>query len=116
MDGKTNDLVAPTAASIVNSITPEVSASEETINIAESASVENTTIPDMIASKKLETTPFRATDGVICVPVTATGDLSSKPNEDRDLHLSGESFNKGSSLFVFEFAIENITAIVSWYD
>ncbi|XP_038882131.1 uncharacterized protein LOC120073379 [Benincasa hispida] len=89
LDGKTNDLVVPTAASIVDSITPELSASEETISIAESASVENTATPDMIVSKKLETTPFSTTDGVTYVLVTAPRDLSSKPNEDRNLHLSG---------------------------
>lgn len=81
----------PTAASILNSITPELSASEETISIAESASVENTAIPDMIVSKKLETTPFHSADGVTNVPVEAPRDPSSKPNEDRNLHISGES-------------------------
>ncbi|XP_022978757.1 uncharacterized protein LOC111478620 isoform X2 [Cucurbita maxima] len=66
--------IAPTAASIVNSVTPEVSASEETIGVVESASVENTAIPDMITSEKLS--------------LTAPRDLSSKPNEDTNLHLS----------------------------
>ncbi|XP_022925783.1 uncharacterized protein LOC111433088 isoform X2 [Cucurbita moschata] len=72
--------IAPTAASIVNSVTPEVSASEETIGVVESASVENTAIPDMITSEKLS--------------LTAPRDPSSKPNEDRNLHLSAHS--KGS--------------------
>ena len=79
------------AASIVNSVTPEVSASEETIGVVESASVENTAIPDMITSEKLS--------------LTAPRDLSSKPNEDTNLHLSGECVHKGSSSSdAFEFA------------
>ncbi|XP_023543820.1 uncharacterized protein LOC111803573 [Cucurbita pepo subsp. pepo] len=69
-----DEKIAPMAASIVNSVTPEVSASEETIGVVESASVENTAIPDMITSEKLS--------------LTAPRDLSSKPNEDTNLHLS----------------------------
>ncbi|XP_022142230.1 uncharacterized protein LOC111012397 [Momordica charantia] len=84
LDGKTNDLVVPTAASIVYSVTPEVSASEETISIVESASVENTAIPDIIASEKLGTRLPEVTN----VPVSAPTDLSLKQDEDRDLHLS----------------------------
>lgn len=80
-------MVVPTAASIVYSVTPEVSASEETISIVESASVENTAIPDIIASEKLGTRLPEVTN----VPVSAPTDLSLKQDEDRDLHLSGES-------------------------
>lgn len=85
--GKSNNLVVPTAASIVNLVTPEISASEETISIVESTSVQNTAIPDMIASKKLESTHSHATDRVTYVPVTAPRDLPSKPNQ----HLSAHS-------------------------
>ncbi|KAG7026493.1 hypothetical protein SDJN02_10493 [Cucurbita argyrosperma subsp. argyrosperma] len=73
LHGKTSDLVASTAASIANSAMPGVSASEGTISIVENAFAENSSIPDMIASKKLE---------------TATKEQSSKPNEDGDLDLS----------------------------
>ncbi|KAL4019517.1 hypothetical protein IC575_018266 [Cucumis melo] len=97
LDGKTDDLVVPTAASILNSITPELSASEETISIAESASVENTAIPDMTVSKKLETTPFQSADGVTNVSMAAPRDLSSKPNEDRNLHVSAHVANSESA-------------------
>lgn len=99
----------PTAASIVNLVTPEISASEETISIVESTSVQNTAIPDMIASKKLESTPSHATDRVTYVPVTAPRDLPSKPNQ----HLSGESVNKGSYSDAFEFEIENFRLKIS---
>lgn len=67
-------MVSSTAASIANSAMPGVSASEGTISIVENAFAENSSIPDMIASKKLE---------------TATKEQSSKPNEDGDLDLSG---------------------------